>query len=81
MLAKYFSIIRNYVLSILGKVSTLFATQTRSSMLFEQILAMLLVLILSFDGDSLASQSRFYVYARRVYLVAAFGFHSKTVVI
>ena len=46
MLAKYFSIIRNYVLAFFRKESTLFATTGRFSILLERILATLLAGIL-----------------------------------
>ena len=45
----------------LRKESTIFTTKTRFSVVFERILAILLVGI--FDGDSFASQSKFDTYA------------------
>ena len=61
MLAKYFSIIRNYVLSI-RKESTLFTPQ---NMLLGRILAISLANYEedSLDGDSFVSQSKFDAYA------------------
>ena len=43
MLAKYFSGIRNYVLSVSSQKNTILTTEARFSMLFERILTTLLV--------------------------------------
>ena len=58
MLATYFSIIQNYVYSIIIKESTLFTTKTRfSNEVWQHYLQE------SFDSDSFVSKSRLDTYA------------------
>ena len=69
MLAKYLSIIRNYVLSVFVQRKYTFYHKTRFSMLSERILVNYWQE--SFDGDSFVSQSRFdaYVVGRNLSMV------------
>ena len=72
MLAKYFSIIRNYVLSVSSQRKYNFYHQNALLDAFRMN-SCNIVAGDSFDGDSIASQSRFNAYAYGVQLLLLLG--------